>query len=56
MSAAIAEGTQENHEMLTWLHGVQELEVINPGYNSSYIELPADVCVQSLEERQIELY
>ncbi len=40
VSAAVAQGTQTNHVMLTWLHGVMALEILNPGYNSSYIELP----------------
>lgn len=43
VSAAVAQGRQENHIMLTWLHGVMELEVINKGYNSSYIEIQAQV-------------
>ena len=43
ISAAVAQGTQTNHVMLTWLHGVMQLEIINPGYNSSYIEIPAKV-------------
>lgn len=43
ISAAVAQGTQEKHAMLTWLHGVLSVEVINRGYNSSYIEVPATV-------------
>src|SRR5699024_10240243 len=39
VSAALAQGTQENHIMRTWLHGVQEITVYNEGYNSSYIEI-----------------
>lgn len=41
VSAAVAQGTQSEHIMLTWLHGVQEMEVVNNGYNSSYIEIPS---------------
>lgn len=43
ISAAVAQGTQDEHIMLTWLHGVAHIEVLNPGYNSSYIEIPAIV-------------
>ena len=43
VSAAVAKGTQERNIMLTWLHGVLELEVVHPGYNSSYIEIPAQI-------------
>lgn len=45
VGVAVAEGTQARHEMLTWLHGVMELEVINQGYNSSYIEIPSNISV-----------
>ena len=34
---------QSKHEMLTWLHGIMELEVVNQGYNSSYIEIPSKI-------------
>lgn len=43
VAAAVAQGSQENHVMLTWLHGIAEIEVVNPGYNSSYIEIPTKV-------------
>ena len=56
MSAAVAKGTQKDHEMLTWLHGVRELEIQNPGYNSSYIELPAQVAYYIYEEGQVTFY
>ncbi|MDO4555997.1 MAG: ABC transporter ATP-binding protein, partial [Lachnospiraceae bacterium] len=35
VGAAVAQGTQSKHEMLTWLHAVRQVEVVNPGYNSS---------------------
>lgn len=41
LSTAIAEGTQEKNIIHTWLHGVGLIEVINTGYNSSYVEIPA---------------
>ena len=56
ISAAIAEGTQEANEILTWLHGIADMEVINMGYNSSYIEIPADIKVFSTATSQIEFY
>lgn len=55
MAAAIADGTQENHRMLTWLHGVREIEVVNPGFNSSYIEIPAKVFVTKWAAENVEL-
>lgn len=56
VAVAIAQGTQEAHEVLTWLHGVMELEVINMGYNSSYIEIPAKIKVFANQINNIELY
>ena len=41
VGCAVAQGTQARHEMLTWLHGVCQVEVINMGFNSSYIEIPS---------------
>lgn len=55
VSAAAARGTQKDHIMLTWLHGVAQLEVINPGYNSSYIEIPADVSHTVYETEQVKI-
>lgn len=54
LSTAIAEGTQEKHEMHTWLHGVGDVEVINPGYNSSYIEVPADILVEQVSREHVK--
>ncbi len=45
VSIAIAQGTQEQHVMKTWLHGTNEIEIMNTGYNSSYIEVPSDIDV-----------
>lgn len=53
LSTALAQGTQENHNMLTWLHGVGEIEIINPGYNSSYIEIPSKVSVEQVKQKDI---
>ena len=41
--------------MLTWLHGVDEIEVINTGFNSSYIELPAEVSVIEHQSDHVQL-
>lgn len=54
VGAAIAEGTQSKHEMLTWLHGVMQLEVINQGYNSSYIEIPSQIDVFANTKDNVE--
>lgn len=54
VSTAIAQGTQKSHKMLTWIHGVREVEIINDGYNSSFIEIPSIIKVRSLEIEQIE--
>ena len=53
VGAAVADGTQSRHEMLTWLHGVMQLDVINEGYNSSYIEIPSDFTVYSNKTENI---
>ena len=56
VAAAVAHGTQESHEILTWLHGIFDVEVINMGYNSSYIEIPATINIYSNNSDNIELY
>lgn len=53
VSTAIAQGTQKTHRMLTWLHGVEEIEVINNGYNSSYIEIPSKITVKTLDNSKV---
>lgn len=55
MSAALAQGTQDKHVMLTWLHGVMEVTVYNEGYNSSYIEIPSKIHIQQLKKDNIEV-
>ncbi len=56
VSAAVAKGSQRQNVMLTWLHGVLELEIINNGYNSSYIEIPAQIKHNLLETDKVEFY
>lgn len=55
VSAALAQGTQEKHIMLTWLHGALEVTVYNEGYNSSYIEIPSEIQVQQFERKMVEI-
>lgn len=54
LGAAVANGTQARHEMLTWLHGVMKLEVVNEGYNSSYIEIPSKISVYANNTSNIQ--
>ncbi len=56
VSAALAQGTQEEHIMLTWLHGVMEITVFNNGYNSSYIEIPSEISIDQYSKENVELY
>lgn len=53
VGAAIGQGTQSKHEMLTWLHGIMELEVVNQGYNSSYIEIPSKIRAFSNQKENV---
>ena len=53
LSVALSQGTQEENTMLAWLHGVGEIEIINQGYNSSYIEIPSRVSVEQIEQKNI---
>lgn len=53
LSTAVAEGTQEKHKMHTWLHGVGNIEIINRGFNSSYIEIPADIMVEQVKRENV---
>ena len=55
VSTALASGRQERHEMLTWLHGVTEVTVLNPGYNSSYIEIPGEIGIVEYEKENVFL-
>lgn len=55
VSAALAQGTQEKHIMLTWLHGVSEITVYNNGYNSSYIEIPSEISIRQFESGCVQI-
>lgn len=54
MCTAVANGTQARHEQLTWLHGVMQVEIVNPGFNSSYIELPSEIQVLANSRENVE--
>lgn len=56
VSIALAQGTQEKHIMLTWLHGVLEMEILNNGYNSSYIEIPSEISVEHYNKDNVSIY
>lgn len=43
LAAAVAEGTQEEHIMKTWLHAINEYEITWQGYDLSLIKVPYDV-------------
>ena len=49
LEAAVAEGTQEEHIMKTWLHGINEYEITWQGYDLSLIKVPYDMSI-SYEE------
>lgn len=56
LGVATAEGTQENNKVIEWFHNVEAVEVINEGYNSSYIEIPAEISVERLDKDSVELF
>ena len=55
MSAALAQGTQNQNIMLTWLHGVLEVTIHNEGYNSSYIEIPGTIKIHEYERDMVQI-
>ncbi len=56
LTVATAEGTQENNKVIEWFHGVSVIEVVNNGYNSSYIEIPAEINIGKVSKEDIKLY
>lgn len=56
VSTAVAQGTQEEHKMLTWLHAALNIEVVNMGYNSSYIEIPCTIKIDFMDKDHVEIY
>ena len=55
VSAALAQGTQNQNIMLTWLHGVLEVTIHNEGYNSSYIEIPGTIEIHEYERDMVQI-
>lgn len=55
VSTAIASGTQENHIMKTWLHGVMNVQVNNPGFNSSWIEIDSEIKLYDISKHELQL-
>lgn len=55
VSVGVSQGMQEKNIALTWLHGVNEVEIVNPGYNSSYIEIPSEIRVEQLLEGNVSV-
>lgn len=55
VSAALAQGTQNQNIMLTWLHGVLEVTIHNEGYNSSYIEIPGTIKIHEYERDMVQI-
>lgn len=53
IGASVAQGTQSKHDMLTWLHAVRQLEIVNAGYNSSYIEISGDISVYANKKENV---
>ena len=43
ISPAVAQGVQDNHVVLTWLHNVQQIQLYNDSYNLSLLELGSDL-------------
>lgn len=54
ISTAIASGTQENHIMKTWLHGVMNIQVNNLGFNSSWIEIDSEIKLYDISKCEIQ--
>ena len=47
LSPAVAEGSQSEHSMLTWLHNNIKIVVDNEGYNLSILDIEADCVIKS---------
>ena len=55
ISVALASGTQSNHIMKTWLHGIFNIEIINNGFNSSWIEIDSNAKLNDITGCEIIL-
>lgn len=56
LNVATAEGTQQNNKVIEWIHNVDNIEIINNGYNNSYIEIPAKIDATTYDSSAVELY
>lgn len=54
LDVAVAEGTQEEHIILSWIHGVCEIEVMWEGYELSFFKIPYNTKISI--EKNAELY
>lgn len=56
ISPAIAQGSQDNHVMLTWVHNAERVFIDNDGYNLSLIELDSTICAYKYDISDVKLY
>ncbi|HHX60832.1 MAG TPA: ABC transporter ATP-binding protein [Epulopiscium sp.] len=54
ISPAIAQGVQDNHVMLTWVHNTNKITINNDGYNLSIIEIESNNTINKY--KKVELY
>lgn len=55
ISPAIAQGNQNSHKTLTWLHNCEKITIINDDYNISLIHLDSEVEITSFGKYGLEL-
>ena len=53
ISPAVAQGTIKKHVQLTWLENVDNIEIINEGYNASLLEVPSTCSIISRKPEDI---
>lgn len=56
MGVALSKGTQEKSATLTWIHSAIEVTINNPGYNSSYIEIPSNIEVFEMKTEDVSYF
>lgn len=55
ISIAIAQGTQENHLILEWLHAVKKVEVVREGTNISFLDIDTNIRIIKYSHNQIQM-
>lgn len=55
ISPAIAQGDQNTHKTLVWMHNCEKITIINDGYNISMIHLDSDVKIIALNKDEVIL-